>query len=177
MRRTRSRQRGGRVKPNSIKVILKLFFKLAERPEEKPEYISDTDWANMLADYQETYDLYLNEPKIMENMVKSYNAKDNFEYLVEPDDTLLSAEWVNGEFAVELRIKTNQTAAEVKQQLLDQAIEDFLWHKMADAWNIWTLNNNFNFAYTDYRKPENVIVTPVYTAGSRRKRRTVSKRH
>lgn len=175
-RRTRSAYRGGRTKANSMKVILKLFFKLAARPEdeEKPDSISNTNWASMLEDYQETYDLYMNEPHLMEEKVKSYNAKDNFEYLVEPEDTLLSAEWVNGEFAVELRIKTNQTAAELKQQLLDESIEDYLWYKTESAWNVWTLKNDSHFAFTDYRKPENITVTPVYTAGSRR-RRTLKK--
>lgn len=177
MRYTRAIHRGGRTKPSIMKVKLDLFFKYAHRPdEERPENISEEVWDSVLEDYQETYDLYRNEPQLMEEKVKSYDAEETFEYLVALEETLLSAHWVNGEFAVELKLKTMLTPEKVKESLLASPIEAYLWHKSPDAWNTWTLEEKYPFAFTDYRKPANITVTQLYPGGARRRRRTVRRR-
>jgi hypothetical protein len=171
MRRTRSIHRGGHKKPNTMRVKLKLFFKPANPPEEEtPENISDELWASVLEDYQETNEVYGNEPQLMEEKVKSYDVKESFGDLMDLGENLLSAQWVAGEFAVELKLKTRLSPEKLKEKLLASPIESYLWHKSEDAWNIWTLNEKYHFAFTDYRKPENIVVTQILPAvgGSRR---------
>jgi hypothetical protein len=179
MRRTRSIHRGGRKKPNVMKVKLKLFFKYANPPEEKPEDISDELWNSVLEDYEETKVVYENEPDLMEQKVKSDTAKENFKYLMDLDENLLSAKWVDDEFAVELKLQTNSTPEKIKQKLLASPIESYLWHKSENAWNIWTLGEKYHFAFTDYRKPENITVTqisPAPVGGRRRSTRKSTRR-
>jgi hypothetical protein len=167
------RKRGGASK-KYFKVKLDLYFKQSESPEESWSFpqLSPEEKQAIVADYNATVEHY--ETYSIEDAVKQFDANEFTEYIY-PEGRIVpgSAQWIDGEFAVEFTVEASPTttAERVAQDLYMNSLEDGEYGSIdSNGWTMKTLNNEWEYGTTDYREHERIHVTPIDQIGGKRRK-------